>query len=104
MGAGAGGIELALAMHYRMHAQNGTADFHLLSETATILPAFPLRVRRIFERVLNERSIAIHIHSRVKYAVASFGKLALEGKWLWHWKDRIDRRFMTKYNWPPRRP
>jgi hypothetical protein len=35
-------------------------------------------------------------------AVASYGKLALEGKWLRHWKDRIDRRFMTKYNWPPR--
>lgn len=27
-------------------------------------------------------------------AVASWGPLAASGRWLWHWKDRIDRRFM----------
>ncbi|CAM9237757.1 unnamed protein product [Chrysoparadoxa australica] len=33
-----------------------------------------------------------------RYAVASRGPFALEGRFLWPWKDRLDRDFMVKYS------
>ena len=32
-----------------------------------------------------------------KYAIATRGTRAIEGRWVWHWKDWIDRRFMSRY-------
>jgi selenide, water dikinase len=34
-------------------------------------------------------------------AVMAWGRFALAGKWVWQWKDFIDRRFMAKYRRPP---
>ena len=35
-----------------------------------------------------------------QYAIASWGNFALEGRWVWRWKDWIDRGFMAKYALP----
>ena len=37
------------------------------------------------------------ISSGDRNAVASYGRLAIEGRWVWRLKDRIDRRWMRKY-------
>ena len=33
-----------------------------------------------------------------RYAIASWGRFSAEGKWVWHWKDGIDRRFIKKFS------
>jgi selenide,water dikinase len=32
-----------------------------------------------------------------RYAIGTYGPLFFEGRWVWRWKDRIDRRFLARY-------
>lgn len=72
VGAGAGGVEMALAMHYRLRreirARGRDPDrlaVHLFSASADILPTHNRAVRRAFEGVLAERGIAVHRDAEV---------------------------------------
>ncbi len=47
--------------------------------------------------VPRQRSLYL-ISTGDRYAIGSWGSFAWEGKWVWRWKDRIDRGFMGKYS------
>ncbi len=72
VGAGAGGVELTLAMQHRLRRELRTLgrdpnelNFHLFSNTADILPTHNSRVRQSFQRVLTERQVVLHLDSEV---------------------------------------
>jgi selenide,water dikinase len=72
VGAGAGGVELALAMQYRLRreltAQGRDPDelrIHLFAAGPDILPTHNAAVRRSFESVLAQRGVTLHLDAEV---------------------------------------
>ena len=68
VGAGAGGVEMVLAMRHglrtRLRGAGGNPDrlsFDLFTGGAEVLPRKPPRVRRAFARVLAERGVRVHL-------------------------------------------
>ncbi|MDD2919509.1 selenide, water dikinase SelD [Rhodoferax sp.] len=72
VGAGAGGVELLLAMQYRLRHELRTLGrnpndlvFHLFTNNAHILPTHNARVRRTFDTVLAARGVQVHCDAAV---------------------------------------
>ncbi len=77
VGGGAGGVELTLAMQYRLRSELRAAgrnpdelSFCLLTRGATILRTHNAWVRRAFERVLAERGVDVHCNAEVVQVAA----------------------------------
>ncbi|MBI1357192.1 MAG: selenide, water dikinase SelD [Acidobacteria bacterium] len=76
VGAGAAGVEVTLAMQYRLRellrAVPGAADpeFHLFSSSPDVLPSHNRWVRSKFGRILEERGVRVHPASRVTSVTA----------------------------------
>jgi pyridine nucleotide-disulfide oxidoreductase family protein len=50
--------------------------------------------------VPNPRYLAL-ISTGRKHAVGTWGGLSWQGRWAWHWKDHIDRKFVERYRREP---
>jgi selenide,water dikinase len=71
VGAGAGGVELLLAMQYRLRKECDalglqTPRFALFSAAPTILPTHNAGVRSRFMHVLQARGVQVHVGARVQ--------------------------------------
>ncbi len=87
VGAGAGGVELLLAVQYRLQsvlAREGRSaahlEYHLFSASENILPGNNIRVGRTFARVLADRGVLVHAGSPVAEVAAGRLRTA-DGKW-----------------------
>lgn len=66
-GGGAAGVELALAMEYRLCQELGLASTHvrIISDAPTLVPEFPAGARRRLRRRLARRNIGVHLGAAV---------------------------------------
>jgi selenide,water dikinase len=72
VGAGAGGVELLLAMQHRLDAEVRAAHpsaapiaFALFTSSATVLPTHNARVQQRFEKILKSRDVTVHCNARI---------------------------------------
>ena len=85
VGAGAGGVELALSIQHRLRARFaslGRADdprIHLFSAAPTILPTHNPRAQAKFGRILAQRGVVVHLGAAVAEVTAE--GLVTEGGW-----------------------
>ncbi len=84
VGAGAGGMELLLAIQFRLGnllAERGQSadslEFHLICRSEEILPSFGAGVRRRFERHLQARKV--HVHTAAEATEVAPGAITTAG-------------------------
>jgi selenide,water dikinase len=63
----------------------------LAANLRAALAGQPLRAQ-----VTRKRFLAL-IACGDRRALGVYGPLVFSGRWVWHWKDRIDRRFLARY-------
>jgi selenide,water dikinase len=78
VGGGAGGVELLLAMQYRLGNElralgrnPAQLEFHLFTSGGAILPTHNTWVRAAFERVLAERGVEVHRDGEIRAVSAT---------------------------------
>ena len=74
VGAGAGGVELTLATQFRLqnllyeHSfPENKLSFNLISSNDTVLPTHNHSVQRRFARLLSQRKVKVHSHTKASY-------------------------------------
>ncbi len=70
VGAGAGGIEILLAMQHRIRTDGGRARFTLVSDGPSLLPAYPAGVQNRFGKILQARGVSLLLDAPVAGADA----------------------------------
>ena len=80
------------APHSRSGVYAVRAGAPLLNNLLSALAAQPLAAYTPPARTLNLLSCG------ERYAIAAWGRFNVEGAWVWHLKDRIDRKFVRRYS------
>jgi selenide,water dikinase len=52
---------------------------------------------RALVRYAPQRHALYLLSAGERHAVATWSRFSLEGSWIWHWKDHIDRRFIARF-------
>jgi len=79
VGAGAGGVELVLAMAHRLKALGSDLDFHLIFSSARVLPGYPEKVVDAVEAALKANNVSLHPQFRVA-EVQQDGLVSTDGR------------------------
>ena len=65
IGGGAAGIEIVLAINYFLNKNQIKHDARLITASENILPGYPIRMKRIFSKILTREKIKIVTNDRV---------------------------------------
>lgn len=80
IGAGAGGVELILAMAHRLR-QHAGVTLHLLFRRANVLPGYPKATVRAATKALQQAGVILHAHTHVN-AVSDSGVHYNQGQFI----------------------
>ena len=65
VGGGAAGVELVLAMQYRLRRDGAAPGFDLITDTPFVLPGHNVNARRMLQRILDERGVRVYAGHKV---------------------------------------